>query len=72
MEPKQIGRYLIDSGVITEKQLEVALAAQVEEAAKKSPPRLIGVILVEQGLIGHGDISAALVAQQNDRAKKID
>ncbi|MFH0855694.1 MAG: hypothetical protein V1869_04220 [Candidatus Omnitrophota bacterium] len=54
---KQLGDLLIERGVISERQLEKALAAQKEKGG------LIGELLVEMGFAKEEDIAQSLTAQ---------
>lgn len=54
---KQLGELLIDSGVITQENLDKSLAVQKEKGG------LIGEIMVELGLISEEDIAQALTVQ---------
>lgn len=51
----RVGEILVDSGVITPKQLEKAL---VEQA--RSPDKLLGVILIEKGYAGEDSVGQAV------------
>jgi type IV pilus assembly protein PilB len=54
---KQLGELLIEHGVITQQQLDKALALRKEKGG------LIGEILVEMGFVKEEDIAQALTAQ---------
>lgn len=54
---KQLGELLIDSGIITQQNLEQALGIQKEKGG------LIGEIMVELGFISEEDIAQALTVQ---------
>ena len=55
---KRIGEVLVESGVITEGQLQEALAA------KKGTNRRLGMVLVDMGLATESEICRALARQQ--------
>ncbi len=57
MERKRLGEILIEQGLITQNQLELAIA---EQKLKKSR---IGEILVDMGFVSESDIAAALGTQ---------
>jgi signal transduction histidine kinase len=58
----RLGDALIHAGMLTQEQLERALAAQSESAARGRLVRL-GEVLLEQGILSHGDLDR-VVAQQ--------
>jgi thioredoxin-like negative regulator of GroEL len=60
-----LGRYLLEHGMITARQLEAALQAQ-DAAAKKGIEKKVGEILVEQGVITEQHLHFAVQEQNRD------
>jgi signal transduction histidine kinase len=58
----RLGDALIHEGLLTPEQLERALAAQSEAAARGAPRRL-GEVLLEQGLLSVGDLDRVVARQ---------
>jgi signal transduction histidine kinase len=58
----RIGDYLIEQGLITQEQLEVALAKQ-KESATKGAQRLLGQTLIEMGFIDHETLDKTINIQ---------
>jgi hypothetical protein len=65
-EPQKIGAYLVERGLITLRQLEVALMEQrgSQSWGKRVP---LGDILIRRGFLTPQDLAGALVLQQRDR-----
>lgn len=65
-EPQKIGAYLVERGMITPRQLEVALMEQRSSQTwgKRVP---LGDILIRRGFLRPQDLARALVLQQRDR-----
>ncbi|HAW23917.1 MAG TPA: chemotaxis protein CheA, partial [Pseudomonas sp.] len=64
----QIGRILVASGLLTERELEEGLALQAAETTELKPP--LGAVLVNEGLIAPQAVNAALAKQQVAREKR--
>ncbi|MCX6027170.1 MAG: ATP-binding protein [Chloroflexi bacterium] len=58
----RLGDALIHEGLLTPEQLERALAAQ-SEAAARGVPRRLGEVLLEQGLLSVGDLDRVVARQ---------
>jgi|HigsolmetaAR201D_1030396.scaffolds.fasta_scaffold04070_6 hypothetical protein len=67
-EPQKLGFYLIQRGLITEQQLELALAEQrgAQSWGKRLP---LGDILIRRGLITAQELAKALIQQQCDKLR---
>jgi len=64
----RLGDALIHEGLLTSEQLELALSAQSETAARGAPRRL-GEVLLEQGVLSPGELDR-VVAQQIARLQR--
>jgi hypothetical protein len=56
----QFGKIAVKMGFITEEQLKIALADQIEDNLFKRPHRLIGSILFEHGWLTNRQIDIVL------------
>jgi hypothetical protein len=67
-EPQKLGAYLIKRGLITPRQLEVALMEQRggQTWGKRTP---LGDILIRRGILTPQDLATALLVQQRDRLR---
>lgn len=67
-EPQKLGTYLIKRGLITARQLEVALMEQRggQTWGKRMP---LGDILIRRGILTPQDLAAALMMQLRDRLR---
>jgi two-component system chemotaxis sensor kinase CheA len=64
---EKVGQILIQSGALTQRELEEGLARQ---ATHKEEPPLLGKILVDQGVVQQPVVDAAVAKQQIVRDKK--
>lgn len=64
----QIGRILVASGLLTERELEQGLALQAAETLEVKPP--LGTVLVNEGIVAPQVVNAALAKQQVAREKR--
>ncbi|MEO4046458.1 chemotaxis protein CheA [Pseudomonas sp. CAU 1711] len=64
---ERIGRILIASGLLTERELAEGLALQAQDRQSAKPP--LGSVLVEAGLVPPQAVSAALAKQQSARER---
>jgi len=67
---EKLGQILIQSGALTQRELEDGLARQTAQASGKPEPSLIGKILVDQGMVQQPVVDAAVAQQQNLRERK--
>ena len=67
---EKVGQILINSGALTQRELEDGLVRQAAHAAQKEDPPLIGKILVDQGVVQQPVVDAAVAKQQITRDKK--
>ncbi|AZZ44352.1 chemotaxis protein CheA [Stutzerimonas zhaodongensis] len=64
----QIGRILVASGLLTERELEEGLALQAAETVEVKSP--LGTVLVNEGIVAPQAVNAALAKQQVAREKR--
>ncbi len=67
---EKLGQLLIQSGALTQRELEDGLARQRAQASEHPDTSLIGKILVDQGVVQQPVVDAAIAKQQNLREKK--
>ena len=67
---EKLGQILIQSGALTQRELEDGLARQTAQASEKPEAPLIGKILVDQGMVQQPVVDAAVAKQQNLRERK--
>jgi two-component system chemotaxis sensor kinase CheA len=67
---EKLGQILIQSGALTQRELEDGLARQTVQASNKPEAPLIGKILVDQGMVQQPVVDAAVAKQQNVRERK--
>ncbi len=68
MEKRPLGEYLIKDHLITQPQLEKALALQANQLKGGTVP-LLGTVLVQMGAVREQDITFALEEQERDRMR---
>lgn len=66
---EKLGGILIQSGALTQRELNEGLARQAAHLAEKNEPPLIGKILVDQGVVQQPVVDAAVARQQKLREK---
>jgi Domain of unknown function (DUF4388) len=62
-KPFRLGRYLIESGMITEAQLQLLLERQQEESSADNEPTLLGLLAVQAGFITMRQLQVLLLDQ---------
>jgi two-component system chemotaxis sensor kinase CheA len=67
---EKLGQILIQSGALTQRELEDGLARQTAQASENPEASLIGKILVDQGMVQQPVVDAAVAKQQNLRERK--
>lgn len=60
----RLGCLAVRYGMITQRELQQALATQAREAVHSRPPRRLGIILLSAGLISEHDLGVLLRHQQ--------